>query len=211
MEQGIGRHAQRWRAADSMKSSGAHPALLLAPSGTVCGRERLRDLYVPIIATLLLHTRPCFVIDIRAFRRRVRARHERRTLLRQAHRPKLRGRRVWKSASFAKRAMNLDTASLQRHGTHHKPADDVGTAVASAVQDSGQRQPVRVAAENEPLPHQGLVCVEQLRSPVRAPLSSTDMRRRCVEELVCAELCFLSRSSSRHLAGTLHMRTSCSL
>ena len=147
-------------------------------------------------ATLLLHTRPCFVIDFRAFRRRVRARHERRTLLRQAHRPKLRGRRVWKGVSFAKRAMNLDTASLQRHGIHHKPADDVGTAVASAVQDSGQRQPVRVAAENEPLPSQESVCVEQFRSPVREPLSSTDIPRRCVEKLVCAELCFLWRRSS---------------
>ena len=162
-------------------------------------------------ATLLLHTRPCFIIDFRAFRRRVRARHERRTLLRQAQRPKLRGRRVWKGVSFAKRAMNLDTASLQRHGIHHKPADDVGTAVASAVQDSGQGQLLGVAAENEPLPHQGQLCVEQLRSPVRAPLSSTHMRRRCVEELVCAELCFLWRRSSRHVAGTLHTRTACSL
>ena len=48
VEEGRAGHARRWRAADSMKSSGAHPALLLAQSGTVCARERLCDLYVPI-------------------------------------------------------------------------------------------------------------------------------------------------------------------
>ena len=67
--------------------------------------------------------------------------------------------RVWKGVSFAKRARSLHTASLKSNGIHHKRADDVGTAVASAVQDSGQGQLLGVAAENEPLPHEGQLCV----------------------------------------------------
>ena len=61
-----------------------------------------------VSATELRHIQACVIMDIQAYRGRVRTRHGRRTLLRQAQLPKLRGRRVWKGVGSGKRGRSLD-------------------------------------------------------------------------------------------------------